>query len=602
MNLRKIGFIFLLLGFSLSLLLAGSEPQTKDNYEQLIENKVRIEQLEDRIEKITTTNINILNKSKEHTNSEIEKKIDRLVSDKNSILNYRENKIDWFMAFISIFIPIILLVSNFRFANDMKSQVKESKDEMKEQYRRSETIIDDIKIKFDNYLSKMNNSLDEIDNKKKEFEMFLLESEKRIYELIKSSSIKDGIENDVNIQKAKYKRDLESLDIEHNHQALNMMNNEINEVVAEHNQNITDIGIDNDVDTSNESKFSQSNIMMKILEKKDKKYYDHEDWLIIGNGLHQQRNFREALDAYNKAIKMYPNYQAAYINRGALYSTMGDYENAINDYSKGISLNPNDYIAYCNRGISFTHFNKFDQSIQDFTSAIKINKEDFYSYLLRGYANYDNNNYDDAILDFTSVLEIDPGNFEALKKRSLSYYFSKQWRKSITGFMSLISKQEADLDTYKFIGSSLVKLRKYPESLQYFKKAIEVNISAKSVYLDLLEAAIFTNRMDLWTKYCDKLIHLELDNCTQGTKRYLEGIANIAFKDSVEKIDEVLTAITKHFDTFDSKIKWGVEDLINWLNRENYLTPDQKERIQKLTDMVEVYIIKHNKKYEDKSD
>jgi len=46
MDLRKIGFIFLLLGFTFSILFAGSEPQTKDNYEQKVYNNNWIDQLE----------------------------------------------------------------------------------------------------------------------------------------------------------------------------------------------------------------------------------------------------------------------------------------------------------------------------------------------------------------------------------------------------------------------------------------------------------------------------------------------------------------------------------------------------------------------------
>lgn len=48
----------------------------------------------------------------------------------------------------------------------------------------------------------------------------------------------------------------------------------------------------------------------------------------------------EALNAYNTAIAMAPDFGATYANRGILHDRMGRYEKAIADYEKSLELDP----------------------------------------------------------------------------------------------------------------------------------------------------------------------------------------------------------------------------------------------------------------------
>ena len=56
-----------------------------------------------------------------------------------------------------------------------------------------------------------------------------------------------------------------------------------------------------------------------------------------------------ALEDYNTAISLKPNYAEAYNNRGVLKSNMGDQAGALEDYNKAVSLKPNYAKAYNNR-------------------------------------------------------------------------------------------------------------------------------------------------------------------------------------------------------------------------------------------------------------
>jgi len=64
------------------------------------------------------------------------------------------------------------------------------------------------------------------------------------------------------------------------------------------------------------------------------------DWFEKGVNFYKSGNYKEELNAYNKAIQLNPQYDWAYIGRGNAYADLGNHQQAINDYNKTIQLNP----------------------------------------------------------------------------------------------------------------------------------------------------------------------------------------------------------------------------------------------------------------------
>ena len=60
-----------------------------------------------------------------------------------------------------------------------------------------------------------------------------------------------------------------------------------------------------------------------------------------------------AIEDYNEAIRLKPDYVEAYNNRGNVYNNLGQYQRAIQDCNKAIRLKPDCAEAYNNRGIAY---------------------------------------------------------------------------------------------------------------------------------------------------------------------------------------------------------------------------------------------------------
>ena len=68
--------------------------------------------------------------------------------------------------------------------------------------------------------------------------------------------------------------------------------------------------------------------------------------------LFKEGKIEEAIDHYNKAIRIKPSSQF-YGNRGIAYNKLGQYQLAIEDYNTAIRLKPDYAEAYNNRGLLY---------------------------------------------------------------------------------------------------------------------------------------------------------------------------------------------------------------------------------------------------------
>lgn len=132
------------------------------------------------------------------------------------------------------------------------------------------------------------------------------------------------------------------------------------------------------------------------------------EYIEIGCDYLNKNNFNTAIEYFNRAIEINPNYKYGYFNRATAYAKLEDYQNAINDYNKVIDLDVNWADAYRFRGLTYYNMNLYNEAISDFNTLIKFNILDAQAYYLRGRTYYLMDNMKNmAIKDFASASLID---------------------------------------------------------------------------------------------------------------------------------------------------------------------------------------------------
>ena len=63
--------------------------------------------------------------------------------------------------------------------------------------------------------------------------------------------------------------------------------------------------------------------------------------LDAGVALHESGRFADAVPEYDLALRLYPHYDEAYMNRGMAYAQLDENQRAIQDFEQAVRLNPN---------------------------------------------------------------------------------------------------------------------------------------------------------------------------------------------------------------------------------------------------------------------
>ncbi len=153
---------------------------------------------------------------------------------------------------------------------------------------------------------------------------------------------------------------------------------------------------------------------------------------------YNQQKYKLALDDYNKAIELNPNYALAYYNRGNLYRRQQKYKLALDDYNQAIKINPNDAEAYNNRGNLYYDQQKYELALADYNQAIKINSDFAGAYYNRGNLYKDLQKYDLALSDYSKAIDINPNFAEAYNNRGNLYKNLQKYELALSDYNQAI--------------------------------------------------------------------------------------------------------------------------------------------------------------------
>ena len=124
-----------------------------------------------------------------------------------------------------------------------------------------------------------------------------------------------------------------------------------------------------------------------------------------GTSLLSQEKFQAAIEEYNKALELDPNFTMAYIFRANAKLKTKDWDSAIEDFNKALSLKPNDASCTINRGICRYENGDIKSAIEDFNTVIQVNPQNSIAYEYRGQSFKKLKDYENAGKDFSKLID-----------------------------------------------------------------------------------------------------------------------------------------------------------------------------------------------------
>jgi tetratricopeptide (TPR) repeat protein len=125
-----------------------------------------------------------------------------------------------------------------------------------------------------------------------------------------------------------------------------------------------------------------------------------------------------AIDDFNRAAQLFPEYAAIYNNRGNLLLALGYPEEAIKDFNRAITLAPGYAAALSNRAGAYAKVGHNDQAIRDYTAAVRLMPQSAAPLAGRGRVHLAAGRPHAAIRDFTRAVTADPRFAAAYRNRA----------------------------------------------------------------------------------------------------------------------------------------------------------------------------------------
>lgn len=192
--------------------------------------------------------------------------------------------------------------------------------------------------------------------------------------------------------------------------------------------------------------------------------------------------YREAIEAYDLALTLDPDYAAAYYNRGLAYAHLGALDNAISDFGRAIERVPTEAQFYRQRGLAYARQGAYDRAIADYNTALRHRPGLFAITYDRANAYFRLESYDRAIADYTTYLARDPGRSEAYLNRGLAYAAQGNYLEALRDYNQAIALDADRAILYSHRGQAYARLERYAEALADYERALSLDPRSATVH------------------------------------------------------------------------------------------------------------------------
>ncbi|MFA5162793.1 MAG: tetratricopeptide repeat protein [Elusimicrobiales bacterium] len=193
--------------------------------------------------------------------------------------------------------------------------------------------------------------------------------------------------------------------------------------------------------------------------------------------------WHDSLSLWNDVISRYPGAKA-YVNRGTAYQELGRGKEALDDFNTAITLNPDYDYPYVHRAALLCDEKQYLPALADLDRALAMNPRYGYAYHRRGTAHYALGQYVMALSDFTEGLKYER-TVDALAMRGLAYSALKLYGNAEEDFSAALHMNPRRTDVYAGRGRARFYAGRYKEAAADFARSLELKPDQPRLYSDL---------------------------------------------------------------------------------------------------------------------
>lgn len=198
--------------------------------------------------------------------------------------------------------------------------------------------------------------------------------------------------------------------------------------------------------------------------------YNNRGNLLLALGL-----AKEALKDFDRALVLAPSYVAALNNRAGAQMKLGNHAEAMRDFTRAIQLAPQNAAPLSGRGKAQLALGRPHAASRDFTRAAVVDARFAPAYRNRAEARLETGNIEEAIQDFSRAIAFDTTNAEVLVLRGHAYLASDNTASAIKDFARAVEIEPRSAAGYQSRGLAHGFAEAFDDAYADLNKAIEID-------------------------------------------------------------------------------------------------------------------------------
>jgi protein O-GlcNAc transferase len=208
---------------------------------------------------------------------------------------------------------------------------------------------------------------------------------------------------------------------------------------------------------------------------------------------------QEALECYDKAIRLKPDFGRAYFNRGNILLELDDPKGALDAYASALVHKPDSAAAYFNSGNAYTRLAQHAKAVVAYEKALTLKPDFVDAEVAKGAVLQDLKRTEDAVISFRRALAIKPDYAEAHYNLGGALEELGMLEEAVTSLRKAIELKKDYTEAHVRLGALFYELGQFEAAAGCYSDALKIqpdrveahnNLAAALVKLGRTEAAV----------------------------------------------------------------------------------------------------------------
>jgi len=216
-----------------------------------------------------------------------------------------------------------------------------------------------------------------------------------------------------------------------------------------------------------------------------------------GDVFYRQKNYQAAVQKYQEAIKIIPNYPFAYFSKGYSHYYLNEYDQALSDISTAFNQGYTPVEIYKIRWDIYYKKKDYENALKDVREALKIEAANAFLYAAEGDI-YRGQNLDKNALDaYIKASQLDPNNADFQYYVALTHAELGQYPEQGIAALKAVEKGTRYAgESWNLAADALHRNRKFEEAAEAYERAVIAKPDLIEAYSDLVNVYQTLNKLD----------------------------------------------------------------------------------------------------------